>query len=157
MNFRVGLGFDAHLFEEGKPLKLGGVLINSPVGLKGHSDGDALLHAITDAILGALGEPDIGELFPDKDPRWKGADSQVFLQEALRRMEEKRYRIANLDCVVVADQPRVSPHKEAIRKKLAELLCVPVEVLSLKGKTREGLCKEEGLACFCTVLLVHEG
>ncbi|RME08933.1 MAG: 2-C-methyl-D-erythritol 2,4-cyclodiphosphate synthase, partial [Aquificota bacterium] len=107
MNIRIGLGFDSHGFEEGKPLKLGGVRIEFPKGLKGHSDGDVLLHAITDAILGALGEPDIGQLFPDTDPRWKDADSVLFLQEALRRMKARGYRIVNLDCLFIADQPRI--------------------------------------------------
>lgn len=157
MNLRIGIGFDSHEFQEGKPLILGGVRIEFPKGLKGHSDGDALLHAITDALLGALGEPDIGELFPDKDPRWKDADSKVFLLEALRRMEQRGYRIVNLDCVIVADQPRISPYKESIRKSLSELLRVPQESISIKGKSREGFCMDDGLACLCTILLIYEG
>lgn len=157
MNIRIGLGFDSHAFEKGKPLKLGGLEIDFPLGLKGHSDADVLLHAITDAILGALGEPDIGQLFSDKDPKWKGADSRLFLQEALKRMKDKGYRISNLDCVLIADQPKIAPHKDAIRKSLSELIRVPLEYISIKGKSREGFCKDDGIACFCTILLIHEG
>ncbi|MCS7262475.1 MAG: 2-C-methyl-D-erythritol 2,4-cyclodiphosphate synthase [Aquificaceae bacterium] len=157
MKLRVGLGFDSHPFEKGKPLKLGGILIDFPMGLKGHSDGDALLHAVADALLGAVGEPDIGELFPDTDPRWKDVDSVLFLKEALRRVREKGYRLLNLDCVILADQPKIAPYKDSIRKSLSELLELPVECISVKGKRREGFCQEEGLACLCTLLLVHEG
>ncbi|HAV40526.1 MAG TPA: 2-C-methyl-D-erythritol 2,4-cyclodiphosphate synthase [Aquificaceae bacterium] len=157
MKLRIGLGFDSHAFEEGKPLKLGGLLIDFPKGLRGHSDGDALLHAITDALLGAIGEPDIGELFSDKDPRWKGVSSEVFLNEALRRAKEKGYKILNIDCVIVADEPKIAPHKEAIKESLSRLLDLPKDSISIKGKSQEGFCKEEGLACFCTILLIHEG
>ncbi len=157
MKIRLGLGFDAHEFEEGKPLKLGGVTIEFPMGLKGHSDGDVILHAITDALLGALGEPDIGQLFSDKDPRWKGADSSIFLQEAVRRMKDKGYRLVNLDCLIITDKPKIAPYKETIKNRLSELLATAPENISLKGKSREGFCKEEGIACFCTILLIHEG
>jgi len=138
MKLRIGLGFDSHAFEEGKPLKLGGLLIDFPKGLRGHSDGDALLHAITDALLGAIGEPDIGELFSDKDPRWKGVSSEVFLNEALRRAKEKGYKILNIDCVIVADEPRIAPYKEAIKDNLSRLLGIPKDSISIKGKSREG-------------------
>ena len=153
MNLRIGLGFDSHEFEEGKPLYLGGVRIDFPHGLKGHSDGDVLLHAITDAILGALGEPDIGELFSDKDERWRGVRSEVFLEEALRRMRQRRYEVVNLDCVLIADEPKISPHKEAVRENLSRLLGVPEDRISLKGKRREGFCEAKGMACMCVVLL----
>ncbi len=157
MNIRIGLGFDSHAFEEGKPLKLGGVVIDFPLGLKGHSDADVLFHAITDAILGALGEPDIGQIFPDKDPRWKKADSKVFLQEAINRMRQKGYRLINLDCVIVADKPKIAPYKDAIKENLSRMLEIAPENISIKGKTREGFCREDGIACFCTILLIHEG
>jgi len=150
---RVGLGFDSHEFEKGKPLLLGGVEIDFPYGLKGHSDGDALLHAITDSILGALGEPDIGELFSDMDEKWKNAPSRVFLEEALRRMKGKGYRIVNLDCTIVADEPKISPWKEKIKKKLSELLGIEEDRISLKGKRKEGFSKENGLTCLCVALL----
>ncbi len=153
---RIGLGFDSHEFEEGKPLYLGGVRIDFPYGLRGHSDGDVLLHAITDAILGALGEPDIGELFSDRDKRWRNAPSRIFLEEALSRMRERGYGIENIDCVLIADEPRISPHKEAIRESISKLLGIPPERISLKGKRREGFCENEGVACICTVLLRRE-
>ncbi|NPB06202.1 MAG: 2-C-methyl-D-erythritol 2,4-cyclodiphosphate synthase [Aquificae bacterium] len=153
---RVGLGLDGHLFEEGKKLVLGGVEIPAPFGLKGHSDGDALLHALTDAILGALGEPDIGELFPDEDPRFKGTPSSLFLQEALKRAKAKGYRLVNADCVVVTDRPKLSPYKELIRENLARLLGVEKERVNLKAKRREGFCREEGLFCQCVVLLAAD-
>jgi len=157
MKFRTGLGFDAHEFEEGKPLFLGGVRIDSPFGLRGHSDGDALLHALTDAVLGALGEPDIGSLFSDTEERWKNASSEIFLREALRRMREKGYSLVNVDCVVVADKPKVAEHRRSIRESLSRLLGLPEENISVKGKRREGFSREEGLLCICTVLLERRG
>ncbi len=153
---RVGFGFDSHEFEEGKPLMLGGVRIESPYGLKGHSDGDVLLHAITDAILGALGAPDIGELFSDEDDRWKGAPSELFLEEAIKRMRERGYRLINLDCVLIADRPKIASHKDRIKKRLSELLGIEESRISLKGKRREGFCESEGIACMCVVLLGEE-
>ncbi len=150
---RVGLGFDSHEFERGKPLVLGGVRIDFPEGLKGHSDGDALLHSVTDAILGALGEPDIGELFSDKDPKWKGASSVLFLTEALRRMKEKGYIINNLDCVIITDKLKISPIKSKLRGNLSSLLGISEDRVSIKGKRREGLGKENSLTCLCVVLL----
>ncbi|WP_457599936.1 2-C-methyl-D-erythritol 2,4-cyclodiphosphate synthase [Hydrogenivirga sp.] len=154
MPFRTGLGFDSHEFEEGKPLVIGGVEIDFPYGLKGHSDGDVLIHAITDAILGALGEPDIGELFSDRDERWRGAPSELFLREAVKRMRSRGYELVNLDCVIIADKPKIAPYKEDIRKRLSEILGVPANRISLKGKRREGFCEVDGMACMCTVLLV---
>lgn len=153
MKLRVGTGFDSHGFEEGKPLYIGGVKIDFPLGLKGHSDGDVLLHAITDAILGAIGEPDIGELFSDKDERWKGASSEVFLREALERMRQKGFEIVNIDCVLIADRPKIALYKQRIRERLSEILGVPQEAVSLKGKRREGFCDLDGIACLCNVLL----
>ena len=156
LDIRVGIGFDSHEFEEGKPLRIGGVEIDFPLGLKGHSDGDVLLHAITDAILGALGEPDIGELFSDKDPRWKNADSTIFLEEALTKMRSQGYRIINLDSVLIADKPKIAPHKERIKSSLARLLNVEENRISIKGKRSEGFCSVEGIACKCVVLLGRE-
>ncbi len=155
MEVRVGLGFDSHEFEEGKPLFLGGVKIEGEKGLKGHSDGDALLHAIVDALLGAIGEGDIGELFSEEDQRWKGAESRVFLEEALRRVKKKGYEIANIDCVIVSDRPKIAPVKDKIRRRISELTGVSPERISVKGKRREGFSEAEGLVCLCTVLLVR--
>jgi len=157
MEIRTGIGFDAHEFEEGKPLFLGGVRIEAPFGLKGHSDGDALLHAITDAILGALGEPDIGEIFSDRDERWRSASSTIFLREALSRMGEKGFSLVNVDCVVVTDRLRIADHKRDLKRSLGNLLNVPEERISIKGKRREGFSGEEGVVCLCTVLLRREG
>ncbi|SHK46740.1 2-C-methyl-D-erythritol 2,4-cyclodiphosphate synthase [Thermocrinis minervae] len=154
---RIGLGFDSHPFQEGRRLLLGGVDIPSPEGLKGHSDADPLLHAITDAILGAIGEKDIGELFPNTDPRWKDAPSQLFLEKALSLAREKGFRVVNLDCVIVADRPKISPYKDTIRENLSRLLGVKKENISIKGKTREGFCPDNGIACMCVVLLEDEG
>ncbi|AAC07056.1 2-C-methyl-D-erythritol 2,4-cyclodiphosphate synthase [Aquifex aeolicus] len=154
MELRIGFGFDSHEFVEGKLLILGGVEIEKDYGLKGHSDGDALLHAITDAILGALGERDIGEIFKDTDPRWKNAPSRIFLEKALEVMSEKGFNISNIDCVIVADRPKIAPHKERIKESLSKLLGIPKERISLKGKRREGFCEGNGLVCMCTVLLV---
>ena len=154
MDLRVGFGFDSHEFVEGKKLILGGVEIPFGYGLKGHSDGDALLHAVTDAILGALGERDIGEIFKDTDPRWKNANSEIFLKEALRLMKERGFSVVNLDCVIITDKPKIAPYKARIKDNLATLLEIPPERISIKGKRREGFCKTEGLVCMCTLLLI---
>ncbi|ADC89645.1 2C-methyl-D-erythritol 2,4-cyclodiphosphate synthase [Thermocrinis albus DSM 14484] len=153
-DIRIGLGFDGHRLEEGLELKLGGVKIDYPKGLKGHSDGDVLLHALTDALLSACKEPDIGQLFPDTDPMWKGADSRVFLMEALKRVKEKGYMIMNVDCTVVADEPRIAPYRKLIEENIAQLMELDPCRVSVKGKTREGFCKDDSVACFCVVLLV---
>ncbi len=154
MDIRVGFGFDSHEFVKGKKLILGGVEIPCEYGLKGHSDGDALLHALTDAILGAIGERDIGEIFRDTDPRWKNANSEIFLREALRIMKEKGFKIVNLDCAVITDKPKIAPYKERIRENLSGLLDIPKDRISIKGKRREGFCEGNGLVCMCTLLLI---
>jgi len=151
--FRIGFGFDSHDFEKGKPLVLGGVLIDFPKGLKGHSDGDVLLHALTDALLSAVGEEDIGQLFSDKDPRWKLAQSSVFLKSALEKVSKKGYMIVNVDCTLIADEPKIAPIKNKIIQNLSLLLGIEQERISVKGKTREGFCQSEGITCFCVVLL----
>jgi len=154
--FRIGFGFDSHPFDpEGeKPLKLGGVVVSEELSLKGHSDADVLLHAITDAILGALAAPDIGELFPPSDPQWRNAPSEIFLKEALRIMRETNYRIGNIDCTIVCDRPKISPFKGKIIESLAQLLEVDKGRVNVKGKTTEGFCSIDGIAVFCNVLLV---
>ncbi|MEO2241604.1 MAG: 2-C-methyl-D-erythritol 2,4-cyclodiphosphate synthase [Euryarchaeota archaeon] len=146
---------DAHeLVEGGKPLKLGGVEINFPKGIVAHSDGDVLLHALIDAILGALALPDIGELFPDTDPQYKDADSTELLRRVVKIMHESGYTVENMDCVVICDEPKISPYKEKIISKLSEILHIRQGQISVKGKTREGLCKgENSIIVLCTVLL----
>src|SRR5437588_4738636 len=118
---RVGYGWDSHEFKRGIPLKIGGVTLDHPKGLGGHSDGDVLLHAITDALLGAVAAPDIGALFPPSEPKWKDADSVVFLREALIRVRAAGYAIANIDASLILAAPKIGPHAGTIRVRLAEL------------------------------------
>lgn len=151
---RVGVGYDLHRLAAGRPLVLGGVRIDSPVGADAHSDGDVVLHAITDAMLGAAGLPDIGELFPDSDPRYRDADSRRFVAHALRLLAEKHLRPAQADLVIVAEQPKLGPCKEAIRRSVAGLLGVEPEAIGVKAKTQEGLGpvgRGEAIACYAVV------
>lgn len=140
---RIGHGYDLHRLEpvapagHGRPLVLGGVRLEHDRGSVGHSDGDALLHAVTDAILGALALPDIGQLFPDNDPRWEGADSRVFLERAVEEARSRGWRVVNVDATVVLERPKVSPHKERMRANIAALLGVDVSCVNVKGKTHE--------------------
>lgn len=140
---RVGHGYDLHRLEplppegHGKPFVLAGVRLDHPLGPVGHSDGDALLHAVTDALLGALALPDIGQLFPDTDPRWAGAASRVFLDEAVRRVGEAGYALANLDCTIICQSPKIAPGKERLRAALSAALGAPIERINVKGKTHE--------------------
>lgn len=136
---RIGFGWDSHEFKPGIPLKIGGVALPHNKGLGGHSDGDVLLHAITDALLGAIGAPDIGTLFPPSDPQWKGADSVVFLNEALKRVRSAGYAIGNMDSSLILLAPKLGPHAGAIRAHLAKLLGVATDCVGLKAKTPEGM------------------
>jgi 2-C-methyl-D-erythritol 2,4-cyclodiphosphate synthase len=150
---RIGYGFDSHEFRVGVPLKIGGVALPHNKGLGGHSDGDVLLHAITDALLGAIAAPDIGALFPPSDPKWKGADSVVFLREALDRVRRAGYRLSNLDCSLILGAPKIGPHSIAIRERVAELLALPSDCVGLKAKTPEGLNLENTAVAHVVVLL----
>jgi 2-C-methyl-D-erythritol 2,4-cyclodiphosphate synthase len=140
---RIGHGYDLHRLEPvaphgaGRPFVLGGVPVPHDRGPVGHSDGDALLHAVTDAILGAMGEPDIGQLFPDTDPAWAGKESAHFLAEAIRRMRSAGLRVGNLDATVICERPKIGPVKSAIRSRLAALLGTAESVVNVKGKTHE--------------------
>ncbi|HEV2395603.1 MAG TPA: 2-C-methyl-D-erythritol 2,4-cyclodiphosphate synthase [Candidatus Sulfotelmatobacter sp.] len=136
---RIGYGFDSHEFRPGIPLKIGGITLPYDKGLGGHSDGDVLLHAVTDALLGAIAAPDIGALFPPSDPKWKGADSVIFLREALKRVRDAGYVVANVDSSLVLAAPKIGPHAAAIRARVAELLGVHADCVGLKAKTPEGL------------------
>lgn len=138
-DLRVGLGYDLHRLVEDRPLILGGVTIPYERGLLGHSDADVVLHAITDALLGATGQGDIGELFPDDDPEWKGADSAKLITEVMRRVKEAGWAVVNCDINVVAQKPKLKNHKPAIRESVATLIEVPTERVNVKAKTREGL------------------
>lgn len=155
MEARVGIGYDIHRFRRrGGVLRLGGVVVPHARGLAGHSDADVLLHAITDAVLGAAGAPDLGELFPPSDPSWRQADSRIFLKHAERLVRRAGWRIGNLDAVIVADAPTLSPHKAAIRRSIGRLLKVPPSSVSLKGKTTEGFAPGGGgIAAHAVVLL----
>jgi 2-C-methyl-D-erythritol 2,4-cyclodiphosphate synthase len=153
---RIGLGVDAHAFGEGTPLVLGGVTIEHPRGLVGHSDGDVLAHALTDALLGAAGLADIGALFPSDDERYRGADSLELLAEAYRRVGEAGFELVNADCVVIGQEPRVAPHREAMRARLAEALGVEREQVNVRATTTDHLGftgRREGLAAQAVALL----
>ena len=150
---RIGYGWDSHEFVRGVPLKIGGVTLPHQKGLGGHSDGDVLLHAITDALLGAIAAPDIGSLFPPSDPKWKGADSVVFLREALKRVEDAGYVLSNLDSTLILTEPKIGPHTAAIRKRVSELLGLPGDAIGIKAKTPEGMGTDNAAIAHVTVLL----
>jgi 2-C-methyl-D-erythritol 2,4-cyclodiphosphate synthase len=136
---RIGLGRDLHPLAEGRRFLLGGVEIPSDKGEQGHSDGDVLAHAVTDAVLGAAGLGDIGELFPPSDPAWKDADSLALLRRAFGKVREAGWRLVNLDCVILSETVRVLPFRDAIRESLARVLGASLEEVFVKGKTNEGL------------------
>jgi 2-C-methyl-D-erythritol 2,4-cyclodiphosphate synthase len=150
---RIGFGWDSHEFKPGIPLKIGGVTLPHSKGLGGHSDGDVLLHAITDAVLGAIGAPDIGTLFPPSDAQWKGADSVVFLNEALKRMRAAGYAIANVDSSLIMLAPKIGPHAGSIRGHLAKLLDIATDRIGLKAKTPEGIGTDNAAIANVVVLL----
>ncbi|HDZ21421.1 MAG TPA: 2-C-methyl-D-erythritol 2,4-cyclodiphosphate synthase [Phycisphaerae bacterium] len=152
------MGYDSHRFVEGRPLVLGGVRIDHPLGLGGHSDGDAVLHAVTDAVLGAIGADDIGQLFPDNDPKYAGADSAQFVRRAVALAGEKGYRAANCDVTVIAEAPRLAEHKAAMRQTLAALLDLPSDAVAVKAKTNEtmgAIGRGEGIAVMAVVMLTQ--
>jgi len=154
--YRVGTGFDAHALGEGIPLVLGGVPIEHPRGLAGHSDGDVLAHALTDAVLGAAGLEDIGALFPSGDPALEGADSLELLGEAWRRVREAGWELANADVVLIGEQPRLAPHRDAMRTRLAGVLGVDPTLVAVRATTTDGLGftgRGEGLAAQAVALL----
>jgi 2-C-methyl-D-erythritol 2,4-cyclodiphosphate synthase len=150
---RIGYGFDSHEFRAGIPLKIGGIVLAHDHGLGGHSDGDVLLHAITDALLGAIAAPDIGALFPPSDPKWKGADSVIFLREALKRVRDAGYAVANMDASLILAAPKIGPHAAAIRTRVADLLGLPSDCVGMKAKTPEGLNLENAAIAHVVVLL----
>jgi 2-C-methyl-D-erythritol 2,4-cyclodiphosphate synthase len=150
---RIGYGFDSHEFRPGIPLKIGGIALAHDKGLGGHSDGDVLLHAITDALLGAIAAPDIGALFPPSDPKWKGADSVIFLREALKRVRDAGYGVTNVDASLILAAPKIGPHSASIRSRVAELLGVHADCVGLKAKTPEGLNLDSTAIAHVVVLL----
>lgn len=153
---RVGIGHDTHRLVPGGPLRLGGIDVPHDQGAFGHSDADVLLHAVTDALLGACALGDIGELFPDTDPANRGRDSADMLSVAYQRVQAAGYRIVNLDCIVFAQRPKLSPYKETIRQRLASLLSIPTDCVGLKAKTGEAVGpvgRQEAIMAECVVLL----
>lgn len=155
--FRVGQGFDVHAFAEGRPLIIGGITIPHDKGLLGHSDADVLLHAVTDAALGAIGEGDIGRHFPDTDPEFKDADSAQLLAYIWKMVEDKGYSLGNVDCTIMAQRPKLAPYIELMRKRIAELLHAESSQVNVKATTTEKLGftgREEGIATLATILLI---
>lgn len=158
--FKCGFGYDAHRFAEGRPMMLCGIKLPCNYGLAGHSDADAPLHALTDALLGALALGDIGKLFPDTDQAYLNADSIVLLQKAYSLEAFRDWEISNIDITIVAQKPKISPYTEAMRERIASALNIGVDCVSIKGKTTEGMgfCgREEGLQTFAQVLLERKG
>jgi 2-C-methyl-D-erythritol 2,4-cyclodiphosphate synthase len=153
MSMRIGYGWDSHKFQAGVPLKIGGIAIDHPEGLAGHSDGDVLLHAITDALLGALAVGDIGSFFPPGDPRWKDADSAIFLNLALEELQTAGYRIINVDTTLVLAAPKIGPISGDMRQRVAELLDIEPNAVGIKAKTPEGLNQDHVAQAHAVVLL----
>jgi len=157
---RIGLGYDVHALAEGRDLIIGGVTIPHERGLDGHSDADVLIHAVMDAILGAMREQDIGSLFPDTDLQYKGADSVELLRAVAKRAWERGWQIADLDCVIVAQEPKLAPYRDQMRANIAEALGIEIESIGVKATTTEHLGfagREEGIGAYAVVLLAREG
>ena len=156
MELRIGQGIDIHPFAVGRPLVLGGVKIPHESGLAGHSDADALLHALIDALLGAAGLADIGALFPDSDIQWKGADSAVLLRKAWAEVSKLGWRVVNVDATVLAEAPKLAPHREAMKKVITDILGIELSCCGIKATTSEKLGfvgRKEGVLASCVVLL----
>jgi len=153
MDTRIGFGWDSHAFKKGVPLRIGGMTIDHPEGLAGHSDGDVLLHAVTDALLGAVAAGDIGSFFPPGDPRWKDADSAIFLQLALEEIQHAGYQIVNVDTTLVLAAPKIAPIAGEMRARVADLLGVELNQVSIKAKTPEGLGLDHVAQCHAVALV----
>ncbi len=153
---RVGIGYDIHRLVEGRRLVVGGIEIDHPKGLLGHSDADVVLHAVTDALLGAAGLPDLGDLFPDTDPKYKDADSRVLIKDAMERVRGAGFDPVNIDLIVHAEQPKLTPFKRTIGESIADLVGLPSDCVSVKAKTNEGLGPlgvADAIACSAVVML----
>jgi 2-C-methyl-D-erythritol 2,4-cyclodiphosphate synthase len=156
--YRIGFGYDIHPFAEGRPLVLGGVTIPAPRGLAGHSDADVLSHALADALLGACGLPDIGHFFPNTDPSIKGIDSQKIIRRAVAEAHSRLYRVGNVDLTLIAESPKIAPHLDAMKARLAESLGIAPAEIGLKATTNErlgSLGRNEGIAAHAVVLLLR--
>ena len=157
MNIRIGNGYDIHQLVEGRPLILGGVNIPHGLGLLGHSDADVLTHAIMDALLGAIGMGDIGHYFPPSDPKWKGANSMMLLEEIMQIIQSQGWQIGNIDSTIVAEQPKLKPHLQSMRSALAQTMRVEHDQVSIKATTNEKLDavgREEGISAYAVVLII---
>lgn len=160
MEYRIGIGYDLHRTQAGRPLVLGNINIPHTFGLLGHSDADVVIHSVIDAITGAAGLPDVGQLFPNSDPQYQGIDSARLLEYTMVELDKTRWKINNLDVVIIAQTPKISPYKTAMRQRLAELLRVPPELVNIKGKTNEmvdAVGHEQAVACHCVALLISHG
>ncbi|MCP4250406.1 MAG: 2-C-methyl-D-erythritol 2,4-cyclodiphosphate synthase [bacterium] len=158
-NCRVGIGYDIHRLAEGRKLVLGGVAIDFPLGLLGHSDGDVVLHAVTDALLGAAGLGDIGDLFPDTDPAYRDADSKQLLAQVMEQVARAGFAANNIDLIVHAEKPKLTEHKRAIAASIAKLTGLQPECVNVKAKTNEGLGPlghADGIACTATASIVRD-
>ena len=153
MDTRIGFGWDSHAFKAGVPLRIGGMTLDHPEGLAGHSDGDVLLHAITDAMLGAVSAGDIGSFFPPGDPRWKDADSAIFLNLAMEELQHAGYRIANVDTTLILAAPKIAPIAGEMRARVSGLLGIEIDQVSIKAKTPEGLGLDHVAQCHAVVLV----
>jgi len=156
LKIKIGLGYDIHRLSKGRDLYLGGIKISHPLGLVGHSDGDCLVHALIDALLGAAGQPDVGRLFPDTDPEFEGIHSTVLLAKVVSRLRRRGRRVVNADVVVIAQAPKLASHIEAMKDALCPILGVPRDNLGIKAKTNEGLGligRERAVACWAVVLV----
>jgi 2-C-methyl-D-erythritol 2,4-cyclodiphosphate synthase len=153
MDTRIGFGYDSHVFKTGVPLRIGGLALDHPEGLAGHSDGDVLLHAITDALLGAIAAGDIGTFFPPGDPRWKDADSAIFLNLAMETLQRAGYRIVNIDTTLILAAPKIAPLSGEMRSRVADLLSLGTDQVSIKAKTPEGLNLDHVAQCHAVVLI----
>ena len=150
---RIGYGWDSHEFKPGVPLRIGGMPIEHDKGLAGHSDGDVLLHAITDALLGAVAAGDIGTYFPPSDPKWKGANSRVFVEEALEQIRDRGYRIVNVDTTLILSSPKIGPIAKRLQQSVAELLNIEPNCVGIKAKTPEGMGTDNAAIAQVVVLL----
>jgi len=157
MDTRIGFGWDSHAFTPGVPLRIGGMTLDHPQGLAGHSDGDVLLHAVTDALLGAVAAGDIGSFFPPGDPRWKNADSSIFIKLALEELEHAGYRISNVDTTLILAAPKIAPVAGEMRARVADLLGVEIGQVSIKAKTPEGLNLDGVAQCHAVAIVERAG
>jgi len=154
---RIGFGWDSHEFKKGVPLRIGGVALPHDRGLAGHSDGDVLLHALTDALLGAVAAGDIGGYFPPSDPKWKNADSAIFVAEALRQVKKSGFGVVNVDSTLILSAPKIGPHARKIQARVAELLGISRDAVGIKAKTPEGMGTEKAVIAHVAVLLEKKG